>query len=264
MTDVPAVAAVVLAAGLGRRLRPLTDLLPKALCPVGNVALVDLALARVRAVTADVAVNVHAHRHLMEAHLGGAGVRLSCEEVLLGTAGALGRLRPWIGGRATLVHNADAWHEADVRALVEGWDGERMRLLVVPPEPGVRPDFGAHRYAGVGLFPWSAVRALEAEPSGLYEVLWRKAEAAGRLDLVPYAGRWHDTGTPRTYLAANLAAGGGRSVVAPDAVVEPGAEVIRSVVWPRATVGAGERLVEQVRAPGGITVDARQAPGCGS
>ncbi|HLF41375.1 MAG TPA: sugar phosphate nucleotidyltransferase, partial [Acidimicrobiia bacterium] len=51
-------AGVVLAAGLGTRLRPLTDLRPKALCPVGNVALVDLALARLDGLCPDVAVNI--------------------------------------------------------------------------------------------------------------------------------------------------------------------------------------------------------------
>ncbi|MBW3615529.1 MAG: NTP transferase domain-containing protein [Actinobacteria bacterium] len=246
-----------MAAGLGTRLRPLTDLRPKALCPVGNVALVDLAIAHVRAVTGDVAVNVHAHRDQMLAHLGGAGVHLSLEEPEpLGTAGALGRLRHWIAGRPVLVHNADAWHRADLAGLlVSGWDGERMRLLTVPASPGAG-DFGDRLYAGACLLPWADVRDLGDEPSGLYEVLWRRAEQEGRLDFAGYCGPWFDTGTPASYLAANLAANGGESVVAPDARVGAGAEVIRSVVWPGAEVQPGERLVDQIRAPGGVTVDA--------
>lgn len=251
------VAGVVLAAGRGTRLRPLTDLRPKALCPVGNVALVDLAMAHVRRLTDDVAVNVHAHRDLMVAHLAGRGVHLSVEEPEpLGTAGALGRLRDWIDGRPVLVHNADAWHRADLpRHLLSGWAGDRMRLLAVPATSG-RGDFGDRIYAGACLLPWQEVRDLRDEPSGLYEVLWRRAEEEGRIELVGYSGPWFDTGTPASYLAANLASSGGASVIAPDATVEPGAEVIRSVVWPGAVVEAGERLVDQIRAPGGVTVDA--------
>ena len=54
------VAGVVLAAGAGTRLRPLTDERPKAMCPVGNVPLVDHALARVAPYAGSLAVNVHA------------------------------------------------------------------------------------------------------------------------------------------------------------------------------------------------------------
>jgi NDP-sugar pyrophosphorylase family protein len=251
-------AGVVLAAGLGTRLRPLTNVLPKALCPVNNVALVDLALDHVGRLTTDVAVNVHAHREPMERHFAARpAVHLSIEEPEpLGTAGALGRLRDWIDGRPVVVHNADAWHTADLQSqLVEGWDGERLRLLVVSPPRAADGDFGQWWYAGVALLPWHAVAPLEPEPTGLYEVSWRDAYEEGRVELVAHEGTWFDTGTPRTYLAANLAASGGCSVIAPDATVEATATVERSVVWSGARVEAGERLVNQIRARGGLTVD---------
>src|SRR5439155_26439775 len=93
--QVSELAAVVLAAGAGTRLRPLTWLRPKPLCPVDNVALVDLAMDRVSGVSGPggVAVNVHHGRSAMEAHLADR-VHLSVEEPeALGTAGALGNLR---------------------------------------------------------------------------------------------------------------------------------------------------------------------------
>ena len=244
------VAAVVLAAGLGTRLRPLTDLRPKALCPVGNVPLVDLAIARVRTVSDDVAVNVHAGRDQMEEHLAAHRVHVSVEDAEpLGTAGALGRLRDWIDGRPVLVTNADAWHRFSLEVLLEGWDGVRSRLLVIDePEHG---DFGSWRYVGSALVPWADVRGLNEEPSGLYEVLWQRQQAEGHLELVAVEGVFHDCGTPADYLAANLAASGGSSVVAPSAVVE--GTVIRSVVWPDSVVHPGERLVERIRA-GALTV----------
>src|SRR3954447_24784114 len=92
-------AAVVLAAGAGTRLAPLTRLRPKALCPVDNVPLVDLALARVSRITAAVAVNAHHGGAAMEARIAGR-VPLSIEpDRALGTAGALSFLRDWIAGR---------------------------------------------------------------------------------------------------------------------------------------------------------------------
>ena len=63
------IVGVVLAAGRGTRLRPLTRLRPKALCPVGNVPLVDLALERVRPAVEAVAVNLHHGRRALDLHL---------------------------------------------------------------------------------------------------------------------------------------------------------------------------------------------------
>jgi MurNAc alpha-1-phosphate uridylyltransferase len=244
--------AVVLAAGLGTRLRPLTDLLPKALCPVDNTPLVDLALEDVSPFTDDVAVNVHHHSAAMEAHLRGR-THLSIEPAPLGSAGALGKLRDWIGGRPALVANADAWRGAGLAPLLDGWDGARVRLLVT--HDPTRPDFGQWRYAGASLMPWAAIAPLAAEPSSLYDRCWAPAWAEGSLDLVRFDGPFYDCGTPPDYLAANLAASGGRSVVGPGALVE--GELVRSVVWPGGVVRAGERLVECVRAGEDVTVHAR-------
>lgn len=249
-------AGVVLAAGAGTRLRPLTRIRPKALCPVGDRPLVDLALARVAPHADDVAVNVHHGRLLMEAHLTrpGAAVapHLSVEpDEARGTAGALGLLQGWRDGRDVLLTNADAWLPADLGPFVEGWDRERCRLLCVD-EPD-RGDFDGLRYCGAALLPARLVDPLGPEPSGLYEVMWAAEAAAGRLDLVVHDGPFVDCGTPADYLAANLAASGGASVVADDVVVPEGCEVVRSVVWSGSQVVPGERLVDAVRA-GAVTV----------
>jgi len=243
-------AAVVLAAGAGTRLRPLTWLRPKALCPVDNVTLLDAALARVGAVTDAIAVNVHHGRAAMEARLAGR-VHLSIEEpAALGTAGAIGNLRRWIDGRPTLVMNVDAWHQADLRVFVDGWDGERVRLLIPDQE------FGPRARVVASLLPWEDVAALEPVPSGLYEVSWRLAQERGRLDVDRYTGPFFDCGTPASYLAANLVASGGKAVIGPGAVVD--GDVEESVVWPGAIVRAGERLRRAIRATDHLTVLVRQ------
>lgn len=249
MTDED-LCAVVLAAGLGTRLRPLTDVRPKALCPVGNVPLVDRAVDRVRRHTAAVAVNAHHGRDDLVPHLRALGVEVSVEEQRLETAGALGRLRPWVDGRAVLAVNADAYLEDELGDLVAGWDGERVRLLTVrDPE---RADWGDLRYVGAAILPWRVVGGLPDERLGLYPAVFAPARDAGDLDLAVTAGAYFDCGTPAEYLAANLHWSGGRSVVHPDAIVE--GEVVRSVVWDGARVTVGERLVDAIRASDEVTV----------
>src|SRR5262245_61106845 len=170
------VAGVVLAAGTGTRLRPLTTLRPKVLCPLGDRPLVDHAIDRFTGVTDSVAVNVHAGRELLEAHLAGR-VHLSFEEhEALGTAGALGHMRDWIAGRPALVVNGDTWCPGAADALVDGWDGDRIRVTVVGTDTfrsGV-PVAGA-------LLPWRDVAGIPAEPLGLTPI-WLRAAEEGRLE----------------------------------------------------------------------------------
>ncbi|MFP3902481.1 MAG: NDP-sugar synthase [Acidimicrobiia bacterium] len=258
------VCGVVLAAGAGRRLRPLTLVRPKVLCPVDDVPLLDHALARMRAVTPHVAVNVHHGRDAIEAHLAaraagkagsrragrdaGAPVHVSVEErEALGTAGALGHLREWIDGRPVIVVNGDTWTPGPLAAFVDRWDRTSVRVLLA----------GEDRLAPTSrivacLLPWSAVAPLDPVPSGLYEVVLRERAASGLLEVVRWDGPSYDCGTPARYLAANLAAAGGRSVVGEGAVVAGTVE--RSVVWAGAEVRAGEWLVDAIRTDADITV----------
>lgn len=305
MTDGP--AGVVLAAGAGTRLRPLTERVPKALCPVDGVPLVDLALDRLSRLlqlpAADdrrgdpdgdpvrwLAVNAHHHADAVAEHVRGRA-HVSVEQpVALGTAGALGALRDWVDGRDVVLTNADAYLPGGLgtaaRGFLDGWDGERCRLLCRPAAAGERADFHdrgpdgadrALRYVGACLLPGRLVARLQAVPSGLYEVLWREAAARpGGLDLVTLAEIGTgttgsdvaiDCGTPRDYLLANLHASGGASVIGspapgtPPAVVEGTVE--RCVVWSGARVLPGEHLVECIRAGTAeqpLTVDASASP----
>lgn len=190
-------AALVLAAGRGERLRPLTDTIPKPLLTVGDTTLLDAALVRVGTVVAvsqrDVAVNASWLADQIAAHVGGR-VHVSLEQpVALGTAGAVGAIRPWLGDRDLLVANGDVyWHgNADLCGFVAGWDRVCPRLAVVAD--AARPDFeGRWRFAGVSLLPNAVARILEPVPSGLYERVWRDAD----LDLVPVAVEFIDCGTP--------------------------------------------------------------------
>ena len=249
---------VALAAGAGTRLRPLTTLRPKALCPVGGRPLVDHALDRLAAVLGDgperLAVNAHHHADLLRRHCEGRATVSVELPVALGTAGGVAALRGWLDGRDALVTNADAYLPGTGRlaSLAHGWDGVRLRLLCVALPAAARPDFTSPdgrglRYVGACLLPWDAVRGLRAEPTGLYEVLWREAAARGELDLVVAEDTVAiDCGTPADYLAANLHASGGAPVVGAGAVVL--GRIERCVVWDGAYVGPDEDLRDAVRA----------------
>lgn len=298
------VVGLVLAAGAGTRLAPLTHERPKALVPVGGIPLVEWALGRLAGAVAVSVVNVHHGRAAMESWAdgravgsiaddgtvvwsgaGGAGVAregptppgplLSVEDHrALGTAGAVGRLRAWLDGRSVLAVNADAWvalapgDRTPVDALLDGWDGERLRVLVHGAD-----ELGPRVSVVASLLPAGEAIRLEPTPSGLWERCWRQALAEGRLDSVRFAGGFLDTGTPATYLAANLAAravlgvAGDGSLVGSGAMVDgsltaavvgAGARVHggvdHSVVWDGAEVAASERLVRAVRTTAGRTV----------
>lgn len=242
---------VVLAAGEGRRLRPLTELRPKSLCPVANRALLDWALDRVRPHVSRIAVNTCYLADQVQAHVRGTGVHVSHETQLLGSAGALGRLAPWIGDADVLVHNADAWLTDDLSDLVAGWSGRFPRLLVTDAGGGPA-DFGPWRFVGVSLLPNRFVADLPDRFGGLSSLVWRPCFARGELEFVQVRGEAVDCGTV-DYLRANLLANGGRSVVGEGAVVR--GVLVDSVVWPGCTVAAGETLREAVRADGGLTLD---------
>jgi N-acetyl-alpha-D-muramate 1-phosphate uridylyltransferase len=249
------IAGVVLAAGAGTRLRPLTYERPKAMCLVGNRPLVDWALDRVTPRVGSVAVNAHGSQLMLVAHLEGR-VHVSVEEgERLGTAGALGRLATWIDGRHVLVHNADSFLDSDLSELLDGWSGEHPRLLVRHHDGP--SDFGSARFLGASLLPARLVALMPDAPAGLYRLVWEPAFADGTLELVEARGTSIDCGTAADYLRANLHVSGGRNVVADDAVVE--GSITRCVVWPGARVESDETLVDAIRTPL-VTVSGAAAP----
>jgi MurNAc alpha-1-phosphate uridylyltransferase len=283
------VCAVVLSAGEGTRLRPLTTTIPKALCPVGNVPLLDRALTRLArhglAGPATVAVNACYLADQVTGHVGDRAF-LSCEPgpPALGTSGALCHLKDWIAGRGVLAVNADAYLAPegspglDLGPLLDGWDGHRVRVLAVPagdrPAEFIGPDGSGFRFAGASLLPADLVAALPAGRSDLVLTVWRPAERAGRLEISPYGGWYTDCGTPVDYLAANRHAAtlAGGSLVAPNATVTGSVvasvvganavvagSIVRCVVLPGARVDPEEVLVDAIRLADGTTLSGSAA-----
>ncbi|HYD09898.1 MAG TPA: sugar phosphate nucleotidyltransferase, partial [Acidimicrobiales bacterium] len=159
-------AGLVLAAGSGTRLRPLTRHRTKAMCPVGDRPLVDWAIDRVAPLVGEVAVNARYDVQRLAAHVEHrahvSDERSYPEE--LGTGGAVGALREWLDGRAVLVVNGDTWTDVELSPLLDGWDGERVRVLVHGA-----PGTGLEVLPGVvgSLVPAGDVPRLPATPLGL-------------------------------------------------------------------------------------------------
>ena len=204
----------------------------------------------------DLAVNCHHGRDQIERHVAarraadGRSIHLSVEEPeALGTAGAVAALAPWLDGRGAVVVNGDTWQRAELSAFVEGWDGERVRILTSTPLP-----FGPRSGVVASILPWPTIAGLNASPSGLWETVWRDQVDRGRLDAVHHDGTVVDCATPHDYLRANLTWSGGASVIGEGAEVEGVLE--RCVVWPGASVGPHEHLVDAIR------MDARRTVLC--
>jgi MurNAc alpha-1-phosphate uridylyltransferase len=226
----PIETAMVLAAGLGTRMRPITNDRPKALVEVGGRALIDHVLDRLAAAgVARVVVNVHAFADLLEAHLArrtDLEVLISDErDVLLETGGGLKRARPLLGAAPILVANIDTLWSADdlIPRLVGAWDPARMDdlLLVVPmgqtlgfDGPGDfyidddgRLDHRCERasaplvYMGVHILD---PRLIDAWPQGRHGIFqhWMDYARAGRLCGVVADGLWMHVGDPAALAAA--------------------------------------------------------------
>jgi N-acetyl-alpha-D-muramate 1-phosphate uridylyltransferase len=228
--------AMVMAAGLGKRMRPLTATRPKPLVEVAGKALLDHVLDRLRAAGVKrVVVNVHYLADALEAHLNshakGLDVAISDERgVLLETGGGLKRALPLIDCDPFLAVNSDNyWIDgpADtLKLLASHWDDAAMdALLLLVPQAragnhGGMGDFhmdpaGRLRRrtkAKVAPFVFTGIqiiskRLLEGAPDGPFStnLLWDRAIAEGRCFGVVHQGLWFDVGTPGAIRATEQA-----------------------------------------------------------
>lgn len=225
-------AAMVLGAGLGTRMRPLTDLVPKPLVRVKGRALIDHVLDRIaEAGIAAAVVNTHYMADKLEGHLAGRtrpAIAISDErDQLLDTGGGVVRALPRLGRGPFLVHNADStWLEGigtNLARLCDAWDNGRMDflLLVALASHSVgydgRGDFqmqpdgrlARRREREMAPFAFTGVsiahpRAFEGAPKGPFSLnrLWDRAIEQGRLFGVRLDGVWMHIGTPEAVTAA--------------------------------------------------------------
>lgn len=227
-------AALVLAAGLGTRMRPLTDAMPKPLLAVGGKPLIDHMLDRLLEGGVERAVvNVHYRADQIEAHLAGRAcpkLLISDERAqLLETGGAMKKARALLGDASIFVGNTDSvWQSGGnaAAALAAAWNPAIMDvlLLVVPlgqtlgfdgpgdffPEPEGRLRFRGEAasaplaYMGLHITKPQIVDAV-AEQSFSLARIWRQLAYEGRLRGCVFDGFWMHVGDPAALALAHQA-----------------------------------------------------------
>jgi mannose-1-phosphate guanylyltransferase len=157
---------MVMAAGLGTRLRPLTDFLPKPMMPVANRPVLHHLLNLLhRHEVREVGINVHAFPELIQAYFGDGSnldmeIRWSQEPELLGTAGGTKRLEDFWGGESILITSGDGLHDVDVTALL-GHHRRTGALATLTVNPVTDPS----AYGVVILDRDTRVRGFQEKPS---------------------------------------------------------------------------------------------------
>ena len=226
--------AMVLSAGFGERMRPLTETMPKPLVPLMDRTLIDHVLDRLHAAGVETAVvNVHYLPEQIEAHMaaradrGPATVISDEREQLLNTGGGATKALPLLGDGPFFIHNSDSvWSEGVTPALphmLRHWDPALMDclLLLAPLSTSIgysgRGDFDMEpdgrisrrgerqvapfAFAGVSL---CTAAFFEGAPDGPFSLnlLWDNALTKNRLYGVRLDGRWMHVGTPEALAEA--------------------------------------------------------------
>jgi len=215
--------AMILAAGSGVRMRPLTDAKPKPLLEVRGKALIAwLVEALARAGLREIVIN-HAHLgHLIEAALGDGGrfgvtIGYSHEAQALETAGGIAKALPLLGREPFIAVNGDLFCDFDFASLASRALSRNLAHLVLVPNPAHHPegDFGlvgseVHAegeprwtFSGIGLYRAELFEEISPGSKGQLAQLLRAAMARRQVSGEIHRGVWHDVGTPERLDALN-------------------------------------------------------------
>jgi len=208
---------MILAAGRGERMRPLTDRIPKPLLEAGGKPLIVHLVERLRAAGfADIVIN---HAHLgeqLEAALGDGArwdvrIRYSAEGEALETAGGIAKALPLLGDAPFIAVNGDIYTEYDFSELRRRTLGDALAHLVLVANPPHHPrgDFALEgervrntgetmlTFSGIGLYRPEIVAGIAPGTKAGIAPLLRAACDAGRITGTRHTGVWHDIGTPQ-------------------------------------------------------------------
>jgi MurNAc alpha-1-phosphate uridylyltransferase len=214
---------MILAAGRGERMRPLSDALPKVLLEVhGKPLIVRTIEALARRGITEIVIN-HAHLgHLIEGALGdgrryGVAIRYSSEGEALETAGGIAKALPLLGAEPFLAVNGDIFCDFDFSGLAARPLGSDLAHLVLVANPPHHPlgDFSLHgsrvadagepkwTFAGIGVYQPALFAGIRPGAKGQLAPLLRAAMARGLVSGEVHRGEWHDVGTPQRLAELN-------------------------------------------------------------
>lgn len=276
--------AVVLCAGFGTRLTPITYRIPKPLVPVANRPVLDIVLDRIAASgIEEVGINLHhmadtIARHL-ETRAGGIAVRTVVEPEILETGGGIAHFRDW--DEPLLVHNVDVVTDIDIGRIIEAHrlsdadvtmavvDDARFNAVRVTPDGrvvGIRGDGPEPRYTLAGIYALSRRFVQRLEPNRKHSVIEamvaQMSEAPGSVRAIvqPPDTYWRDLGHVATYLDIHRDVLGGHApplpgvavpprglLVGDGATIDPAARLDGFVaIGPSCTIGPDVRLTDCV------------------
>jgi MurNAc alpha-1-phosphate uridylyltransferase len=216
--------AMILAAGRGERMRPLTDAMPKSLLPAGGRPLIawligQLAKAGIR----ELVIN-HAYKgEMIERELGdgaalGVAIAYSPENPALETAGGIARALPLLGSEPFVAVAADIYSDYDFSLLTGRVGALRLAHLVLVPSPihNPRGDFaleagrvlndGPQRltFSAIGLYRPELFAGISPDQPAKLAPLLRREIDAGQVSGELHEGEWRDIGTPERLAALDL------------------------------------------------------------
>jgi MurNAc alpha-1-phosphate uridylyltransferase len=215
--------AMILAAGRGEQMRPLSDSVPKCLLEVRGKSLIAWLLeALARAGVSDIVMN-HAYLgHMIEAALGdgrrfGMAIRYSPETEALETAGGIAKALPLLGNSPFLAVNSDVFCDFDFSGLVRRAPDQQLARLVLVANPPHHPrgDFALRgsrvidagdpkwTFSGIGLYKPALFASMTPGSKGQLAPLLRAAMARGLVSGEIHRGEWHDVGTPQRLAELN-------------------------------------------------------------
>lgn len=275
----PAVHRVmILCAGLGTRLRPLTEELPKPLVPIGDRSILAHTAARLAAAGFSSAIiNTHHIPSEFDREISSLPIKIEAihEPVIRGTAGGVAGARTHLGPAPVLVWNGDILVDPPIEDLLAA-AGDWLCLAVAPRERGegtvglgsdgqvVRlrgQRFGEEHsgadYVGVAALGARCLAELPDQGCLVGDVALPLLESGGAVRTVPISGRWTDAGDPSSYLEANLDwlaahAEPGKPWLGPGAQVDSGVRVSSSVIGTAAELRGEGSVVRCVVWPGAV------------
>ncbi|HEX4844177.1 MAG TPA: nucleotidyltransferase family protein [Limnobacter sp.] len=215
--------AMILAAGRGERMRPLTDHCPKPLLKAGGKPLLQWHLEALRGAGITQVVINHAHLgHQIESAFGdghalGLEIHYSAESNALETAGGIAKALPWLGKNPFLVINGDVscdWPIANALAAAARWQPNQLAHVVLVPNPAHHPqgDFAlqgglvkeqeassepCYTFSGIGVYAPALFTSVPSGGVAKLAPLLRGAMAQGKVTGELYSGFWMDVGTPQ-------------------------------------------------------------------
>ncbi|RJR18972.1 MAG: NDP-sugar synthase [Desulfobacteraceae bacterium] len=286
--------AMILAAGLGTRLHPLTGKRPKALVPVMNRPMILWVMEHLKTHGVDqIVVNAHHHARMLLEYLSeknnlGLKVQVRLESEILGTGGGIRNTADFWDGGPFIVANGDTLSDIDLTAACKAHTAEGSLATLIVHD---RPDFGKIQIDGRGritdisrdVIPdrlaFTGIHIMDPaifdyiRPGVFSDIIdcYRELIREGKppLAFVSKGHRWHDVGTPESYLAVHGDLAGDRglilgqgcrmdesagfvdwAVVGDRAILEAGTELIRSVIWEDVHIRQGVRITDSVISSG--------------